>query len=359
LSINPTQALTPALSQRERERTPRVDAIDYAKGIGILLVVIAHVWRGLENANLPLPQPAFAAMDRWVYGFHMPLFFFASGLFLFRSAAKPAGTYLIEKASTIVWPYLVWSVVYWQLSSMGSGGTKLSTGAFARAIAIEPIGHLWFLWVLFAIGLAMLALRKLKLPAWVVFVVSIGVWYAAKRGVHLWVAQKTGLAIDGPLFQFAMFFPYVAAAGAIAPLLMKALASWPMIVWAMLSIFGAGAVTWLTRSGGGNDHMFNFASGAAGIVMVLGLARILEHDKITSIRFLGERSLEIYLVHILAAAAARMALLKLTGVTTWWVHLSVGLTAGVLVPLAIWWVCRTVRCPLPFRWPVRASSKGG
>src|SRR3954465_6338078 len=106
-------ALTPAVSQGEKETKARVDTIDYAKGVGILLVVAGHVWRGLDSRiSLPPFLKTDGPVDRWVYGFHMPLFFVVSGLFLFRSAGKPAREYVVDKLSTLLWPLLVWTAIY-------------------------------------------------------------------------------------------------------------------------------------------------------------------------------------------------------------------------------------------------------
>ena len=41
----------------------------------------------------------------------MPLFFFLSGLFLFRSGAKSLSAFTSEKLGTIVYPYFIWSVI--------------------------------------------------------------------------------------------------------------------------------------------------------------------------------------------------------------------------------------------------------
>ena len=43
----------------------RLNYLDYAKGIGILLVVLGHIY----NNSVKL----------WIYSFHMPLFFIISG----------------------------------------------------------------------------------------------------------------------------------------------------------------------------------------------------------------------------------------------------------------------------------------
>lgn len=47
----------------------RIDWIDYAKAIGIFLVVVGHTYAG-------------NALTNWIYSFHMPLFFFLSGTML-------------------------------------------------------------------------------------------------------------------------------------------------------------------------------------------------------------------------------------------------------------------------------------
>ena len=49
----------------------RVQYIENAKGIGILLVVLGH-----NDMNAYHPT-----LHRFIYAFHMPLFFFLSGIF--------------------------------------------------------------------------------------------------------------------------------------------------------------------------------------------------------------------------------------------------------------------------------------
>ena len=56
----------------------RINWIDYAKGIGIILVVGIDMIRGLSTQISP---SFFYISDTFVYGFHMPLFFLMAGLF--------------------------------------------------------------------------------------------------------------------------------------------------------------------------------------------------------------------------------------------------------------------------------------
>ena len=66
--------------------------IDILKGIGILLVVFGHT--------------AFGKASGWIYLFHMPLFFFISGL-LFKKH-KPPGRYLGKKCVHLLVPYFTY-----------------------------------------------------------------------------------------------------------------------------------------------------------------------------------------------------------------------------------------------------------
>jgi fucose 4-O-acetylase-like acetyltransferase len=67
------------------ERLTRKNWADYARGIGIVLVVFGHVEFGLMSAGIPMDKALFEIVHSVVYTFHMPLFFFLSGYFYLSS----------------------------------------------------------------------------------------------------------------------------------------------------------------------------------------------------------------------------------------------------------------------------------
>src|SRR5664279_2282012 len=86
--------------------------VDYAKAIGIILVVYGHVARGITSAGLITNQNCFALVDSVIYSFHMPLFFFLSGVFLLASMSKRDSISVFRnKFDTILYPYIVWSIL--------------------------------------------------------------------------------------------------------------------------------------------------------------------------------------------------------------------------------------------------------
>ena len=101
--------------------TERLNAIDIAKGIGILLVVIGHV-----------PPSIYAV--RFIYDFHMPLFFFLSGLFL-DEKKYDFKSFIITRATSLIIPLVTFCFIAVLLQlipsfdyrhpSMGIGGAAL------------------------------------------------------------------------------------------------------------------------------------------------------------------------------------------------------------------------------------------
>lgn len=80
--------------------TQRLDYIDVAKGIGILLVVWAHIL---------LVGPS----HKLIYAFHMPFFFFVSAL-LFKPDKYASVLELIKKrAKRLLLPYFLYSIATW------------------------------------------------------------------------------------------------------------------------------------------------------------------------------------------------------------------------------------------------------
>lgn len=97
------------------KRDWRIDAL---KAWGILLVVVGHT----PHDFLPLA--------RWIYSFHMPLFFFISGYLRFGSRDRRPGEFLAAKARSILVPY----AAFWLVSMLVFNNIQslLETGHLAE-----------------------------------------------------------------------------------------------------------------------------------------------------------------------------------------------------------------------------------
>lgn len=88
----------------------RKDYLDIAKGIGIILVVLGHC-----------PQ-AYNPLMQWIYSFHMPLFFFVSGMVWNRTSHEDKGyfnkVFLLDKIKRLIVPCYFWGVIYMILNAV-------------------------------------------------------------------------------------------------------------------------------------------------------------------------------------------------------------------------------------------------
>lgn len=84
----------------------RIEWIDTAKGIGIILVVLGHT--SITNSA-----------EAWIFSFHMPLFFFISG-FLFRASNNlNLKKFATKKARSLLIPYFIFALItylFWVLT---------------------------------------------------------------------------------------------------------------------------------------------------------------------------------------------------------------------------------------------------
>lgn len=124
----------------------RIEYIDIAKGIGIILVVMGH-------NDFALISP-FA--HKLIYSFHMPMFFFMSGMF-FRPD-MPFWTFIKHRYNRILKPFLaILLLIYFASISLSKISLIMASKRLLKAMYAN--GHyldwvqLWFLPHLFAVSL--------------------------------------------------------------------------------------------------------------------------------------------------------------------------------------------------------------
>ena len=125
----------------------RLDWIDIAKGIAIILVIVGH--------TVPNPSPLRHA----IFSFHMPVFFILAG-YTFRP--KPWRELLSDSVSRLLVPYVVLALA-WQVPTFLMSGAPLTSGTlvaglktlvFASGVdvpglGVTAVGMAWFLAALF------------------------------------------------------------------------------------------------------------------------------------------------------------------------------------------------------------------
>lgn len=142
-------------------------SIDVARGLGILLVVFGHAWRGGFDAGLGISQDTFRLIDHGIYAFHMPLFFFLAALLFVRTTRGPLSTIVGGRVTRLLWPMALWTWVFFA-AKIAAGSLQNDPVGWAEfpLIPLPPYAHLWFLWALFLIQVPAILLLKAMPQSW-------------------------------------------------------------------------------------------------------------------------------------------------------------------------------------------------
>jgi fucose 4-O-acetylase-like acetyltransferase len=137
----------------------RMGWMDYDRGISIILVTYRHVFESLYRAGIDVQEyPMLEYINVFFFGFRMPLFFIASGIFIRNGIRRfQLSGYLGNRIKTILYPMLVWGIIQISLqlifSSYTNSGDSVSWKTYLDLI-IDPrkTGQFWYLNALFSVG---------------------------------------------------------------------------------------------------------------------------------------------------------------------------------------------------------------
>jgi fucose 4-O-acetylase-like acetyltransferase len=331
-------------------RPQRVGWVDCCKGICIVLVVYGHIEGGVQAARVITDDSIFAAIRDWVYLFHIPAFFFLSGLFAQKTCDRPLFEFLRNRARVLLYPYLVWTAVV--LASQFAMSSMVNTPpSFSRALEClwEPYGvGLWFLYALFLASVLFWCLRHLRLPPVASLAIGTALFLVALRnGLGSWYILNESM-------RHAIYF----IAGGCYPRLVAAPIQFTrrgLLLAAAAFLFTVMTLSQLVHSD--PIGILKLARAFLGIAAVVCLAMALART--TTGRFwtlLGASSLEIYLAHPLWGTASRGVLIRL-GVHSPLVFVVCGVFFGVAGSYATALLCQRLDFPYLFRWPVRRADQ--
>ena len=157
------------------QENKRSRALDIAKGIGILLVVLGHC-----------PQ-VWSPVKQWIYSFHVPLFFLLSGMVWDRASHEENGflnvAFLRKKALRLLVPCFLWGLGYLVARALVSQSFKPESlgwllynteSSISKAGSLTP---LWFLSCMFVTTCLFEGIQrffcKKRLSKWILFGLSL------------------------------------------------------------------------------------------------------------------------------------------------------------------------------------------
>ena len=324
---------------------PRVEWVDYAKGICIILVVMMHSTLGVEKALGATGH--LNAFIEWARPFRMPDFFLISGLFLSRRIDGNWRDYLDKKVVHFGYFYVLWYTIQFALKGHGLYQDLGLSGLLQQYALgfIEPFGTLWFIYML-AVFFVVVKLTK-SLPPLLIFLVA-----AMLEAAHI----HTGWSIiDEFTSRFVYFFTgYWLSAHVFAATSIMWQRSFVALM-AMLYIWATGH----------SLAMINGLSTLPGVSLMLGIAGasavittsviLARTDSLNWLRYLGENSIVVYLAFVLFMGPVRALGIKFMPAINPDILSATTTVASIIGAVALFWTVRNTRLSFLFRRPAWAK----
>lgn len=290
----------------------RITYLDNAKGIGIILVIMGHIYMNIDHLRI-------------IYAFHMPLFFVISGILLHIKKEYNGNfrTFFIKKTKSLMIPYLSFSIIYMLIYLIEFiincfktdifDPTTLFT-LFTYTVTLDGIELLWFLPSLWGaellVTLLIKALSKSKMGEWCIhlilagclFITSILFWFIYTKFsfgdlIYVTIVANSLLEVISRIFITSFFIEFAYFVILLTNLNIKKFIK-PLIGLLLLIIcailsqylgevnFGQVVFSYICPA------IFNAMIGSAGIILI---STIIPENKILS--FYGQNSLIVFLTH--------------------------------------------------------------
>lgn len=317
----------------------RVDWVDIAKGICIVLVVTMHATLGVEAA---LGREGFM---HWVVAyskpFRLPDFFLVSGLFLARVIDRDWRSYADKRVLHFGYFYVLWLLIQSAIKySQIAEGSALGFLQHLALSLVEPFSTLWFVYALAIFSVATKLLRPLPpmlvlAGAAMLQILPIETsWAFLNELCERWVYFLAGYMFSAHIFRLA---DWAVRHGRLALL--------GLAVWALAN--GLLALTPVQALGAhtlAELPVVGLLAGGAGAVAITIVAALIAGSRLGgAIRYVGSKSLAVYLTFFLPMAFTRLLLTYVWPMGDAGAIALVVTISAVLFPLVCEWLVRGTR----------------
>lgn len=263
----------------------RLTYLDVAKEIGILLVVIGHVYA----FNRQIVDRFFVV---WLYSFHMPLFFIISGMLIAYKDEKDIWKFVKKRIMGILIPYVffsIFSIIVFAI--VNDFSREVFVQNVKATICGVGIDTLWFLPALFFGEVIFFVLRNLLKNKYVICIISaiiytLGNFMMKDYGLICLFLGRICIAVG-----FIMIGNYT------MNLIRKRNMPWyGLIVIAILSVI-------LSKINGlvdlnnlvFNNHILYLINSLIGTYLILEISKLIDIDEIT---YWGRNTLIVMATHL-------------------------------------------------------------
>lgn len=334
----------------------RLNWIDYARGIAIILVAYRHVYEGAKQSGIDVDRyQMLEYANIFFYSFRMPLFFIVSGIFISLSVQKSGiKKYIGIRARTILYPYFIWGALQLLLQMVFAkyANGQPDPSSFLHMFYLpRELAQFWYLYALFSVSMLYLFTKFiLKIPA-ILNLAAGGAMFYLSALLYQDVLPKSFIAEAlHHSFLFDLFHYYIffvigdLAAKFLLSQRVKEMASNGKNVGLLLIFFLAVQTyfLWANLNNAADKYMYVefyqpfvfILIAMVGCSFMMFLTSWMDKRRIMPwLTVLGRYSLYIYVAHVIVFAAVRTLLTKAFGITDALIIIATGMFFGILIPV--------------------------
>lgn len=331
-----------------QNQSQRIEWVDYAKGISIILVVMMHSTLSTEEA---------LSHAGWLHGvvefarpFRIPAFFMIAGLFVAHTIDRDWRTFLDRKVLHFVYFYVLWLLIQFAFRApfyVAGQGTLGALKVFLTAF-IDPYGTLWFIYLLPVFFLATRLTRSV--PPVVVLLVAAALEIAPIETQWTLIDEFSGRFVY--FYSGYLFSTYILRGAnwsrSHTAVVLAGLAAW----------FAANLL--IVHAGLSTEHGISLALGFAGAAAVVAISVLLARSHLfEGLRYCGQNSIVIYLAFFLPMVITRIALVKTHVITDPGTVAALVTTMAVVTSVILHWIVRGTMFSFLFERPARFRLTSG
>ena len=273
-----------------------------------------------------------------IYGFHMPLFFFVSGIFADRALRYNTGQFLRKRVERYLIPYFLWEFIYVTAKVLTSSLHYRQANFTDFLLSpIRPVGEYWFLYVLFFLSTIYFLLMKItnaQTMKRLFLFLSVAVYLARPFLPDVWIL--------GELTKYALYYALGGWFLYVSPRYEKAAKSLPVSCGILAAFVAVNAVHVNAHIPAPVAGVCSLAIALIGIAAVFALSLQISSAETLVRRFLtfcGINSMQIYCMHLIPMVAFRIILRRVMGANPLWLFilLQTCMTVAVCCAVAFFW----------------------
>lgn len=288
----------------------KYNELDIAKGIAIIAVVLGHAF---PDADYGISNFTANTIHAFVYGFHMPVFFFIAGLLSAKHKEDKPLPYIKQRACKLLIPYFLLSIVGLVLKQVFASEANHAYSLLSSwriILGQSPMGGMWYLWTLFIMSLIFILFARYVKKDWILILFGMVCYY---------IGYRKSIGFMQNFATFAVYFFLGVACKDFYDQSRQldqkiiACASIPTY-WMCVQLCAPELV-----------------EGMVGIVMVLSISSLIKSKLLTD---MGRKSYAIYLMSYFIAIPIRVICYQRLGLN-YWLVVALMFILGLFIPYGI------------------------